>query len=241
MIHLHSVESLGTYDGPGIRLVLFTQGCNFRCLYCANPDTIEFRECKAYTIEEILHMAHNQKPFFGENGGITASGGEPLNQAKDLAKVFKALKEEGFNTCLDTNGNLFNKHVEEVLKYTDLVLLDIKEFDNDAHRALTGSDNFRSLNFARYLNKQNIPVWIRYVLVPGYSDNEEHLHQLGKFLQPMKNVEKIEIQPYHKLGIYKYEALDMEYKLNDVPMNTAEQLKKAEDIFSQYVKEVIVN
>ncbi len=241
MLNLHSVESLGTYDGPGIRLVLFTQGCNFKCLYCANPDTIEFRESKQYSVEDILHMAHNQSPFFGDKGGITASGGEPLNQAKALAEVFKALKDEGFNTCLDTNGNLFNENVKEVLKYTDLVLLDIKEFNNDAHRALTGSDNFRSLNFARYLNEKNIPVWIRYVLVPGFSDNEEHLHQLGEFLKPMQNVEKLEIQPYHKLGIYKYEALGKEYKLKDVPMNTAEQLKKAEDIFSQYVKEVIVN
>lgn len=241
MLNIHSVESLGTYDGPGIRLVLFLQGCNFRCLYCANPDTIEFRECKRYSVEEILHMAHNQKPFFGDKGGITASGGEPLNQAKDLTELFKALKTEGFNTCLDTNGNIFNEHVEELIIYTDLVLLDIKEFDNDAHRILTKSDNYRALNFAKYLNERNIPVWIRYVLVPGYSDNEEHLHQLGQFLQPMQNVEKIEIQPYHKLGIHKYEALGWEYQLENVEMNTPEQLKKAKDIFAQYVKEVIVN
>lgn len=241
MLNIHSTESLGTYDGPGIRLVLFLQGCNFRCLYCANPDTIAFREAKAYSVEDIMRMARNQKPFFGANGGITASGGEPLNQAKELTEVFKALKNEGFNTCLDTNGNIFNEHVKDLLKYTDLVLLDIKEFNNDAHRILTGSDNTRALNFAKYLNEQNIPTWVRYVLVPGYSDNQEHLHQLGEFLKPMQNVEKIEIQPYHKLGKHKYDAMGWEYKLEDVEMNSAEQLKRAKEIFLQYVKEVIVN
>lgn len=241
MLNIHSTESLGTYDGPGIRLVLFLQGCNFKCLYCANPDTIAFRETKAYSVEDIMRMARNQKPFFGEKGGVTASGGEPLNQAKELTELFKALKEEGYNTCLDTNGNIFNEYVKELIKYTDLVLLDIKEFNNDAHRILTGSDNTRALNFAKYLNEQNIRVWIRYVLVPGYSDNQEHLHQLGQFLEPMQNVEKVEIQPYHKLGKHKYDAMGWEYKLDDVEMNSAEQLRKAKDIFLQYVKEVIVN
>lgn len=242
MIKLHSIESLGTYDGPGVRLVFFLQGCNFKCLYCANPDTIDCStEGKLYDVESLMGMARNQRPFFGKKGGITVSGGEPLIQAKELIELFKALKSEGFNTCIDTNGSVLNDFVKELLKYTDLVLLDIKEIDEDTHRQITGRSNKRTLEFAHYLNEQNIPAWVRYVLVPGYSDKEEHLHRLGQFLQDMDNVEKIEIQPYHKLGIHKYEALEWEYQLENVEMNSQEQLQIAKSIFEQYVKEVIVN
>ncbi len=242
MIKLHSIESLGTYDGPGVRLVFFLQGCNFKCLYCANPDTIDCStEGKLYDVESLMGMARNQRPFFGKKGGITVSGGEPLIQAKELIELFKTLKAEGFNTCIDTNGSVLNDFVKELLKYTDLVLLDIKEIDEETHRQITGRSNKRTLEFAHYLHEQNIPAWVRYVLVPGYSDNEEHLHRLGQFLQEMDNVEKIEIQPYHKLGIHKYEALGWEYQLENVEMNSQEQLQIAKSIFEQYVKEVIVN
>jgi len=242
MLKVHSIESLGTYDGPGIRLVFFLQGCNFKCLYCANPDTIDCNNGgKLYDVESLMVMARSQRPFFGKKGGITASGGEPLIQAKELTHLFKALKEEGFNTCVDTNGSILNDFVKALLRYTDLVLLDIKEIDEETHRKVTGRSNQRTLEFARYLHEQNIPVWARYVLVPGYTDNPEHLHRLGQFLKEMNNVQKIEIQPYHKLGIHKYEALGWEYKLPDVEMNSPEKLKEAKEIFEQYVKEVIVN
>ena len=241
MIHIHSIESLGTYDGPGVRMVIFVQGCNFRCLYCANPDTISGNEGEWQSVEDILKLARSQRPFFGKKGGITVSGGEPLLQAGELIPLFKALKEEGFNTCIDTNGSVMNSAVEELLTYTDLVLLDIKQFDNTLHQQLTGQSNNRTLEMANYLHEHNIPVWARYVLVPGYTDNAEHLHALGRFLQPLTNVQKLEIQPYHKLGVHKYEALGWTYQLESAPQNTPEQLEQAKTIFEEYLPEVIVN
>ncbi len=242
MIRLHSVESLGTYDGPGVRMVLFTQGCNFKCLYCANPDTIDKTgESRLYEYEEILKMARSQRPFFGKLGGITVSGGEPTMQARELIPLFKMLKEEGFHTCIDTNGSYLTSDVKELLKYTDLVLLDIKEMDDEAHRKITGVSNSATLRMVEYLQEINKPVWARYVLIPEYTDSEEHLHALGKFLQPMKNIQKLEIQPYHRLGIHKWEALGWKYELEDVEQNTPDQLAKAKAVLDTYLEEVIVN
>ncbi len=241
MLRVHSIESLGTYDGPGIRLVVFLQGCNFKCLYCANPDTIEYGSGTEQSAESILEMAKSQKPFFGKKGGVTVSGGEPLIQAKALVKLFKMLKREGFNTCIDTNGSVLNSDVKELLQYTDLVLLDIKQIDDKKHRQLTGAGNKRTLAFSEYLSEQGIPAWIRYVLVAGYSNDEADLHALGKHIAGLSNVEKIEIQPYHKLGVHKYEALGWDYQLTDVPANTAEQLASAKSLFQLYVKDVVVN
>lgn len=242
MIRLHSVESLGTFDGPGVRMVLFTQGCNFKCLYCANPDTIEKNgDARLYSYDELMKMARSERPFFGKKGGVTVSGGEPLLQAAALVPFFKMLKEEGFHTCIDTNGSLLNDDVRELLRYTDLVLLDIKEINDEAHRQMTHVSNRATLKMAEYLQEKNIPVWVRYVLVPGYTDSEADLDALGRFLQTMKNVQKLEIQPYHKLGIHKYEALGWKYELENVAQNTAEQLQKAKTIFEQYVAEVVVN
>lgn len=242
MIRLHSIESLGTYDGPGVRLVLFTQGCNFKCKYCANPDTIDKKgESRLYEYEELMRMARSQQPFFGKKGGITMSGGEPLMQAKAIVPFFKQLKEEGLNTCIDTNGSFLTEDVKELLTHTDLVLLDIKEIDEQAHINIASASNRATLRMAEYLHQINKPVWARYVLVPGYTDSEAHLHALGKFLQPMENIEKLEIQPYHKLGVHKYESLGWKYELNDITTNTPEQLQKAKDILDLYLKEVIVN
>lgn len=242
MLNIHSIESFGTFDGPGIRMVIFLQACNFKCLYCANPDTIDPKSTsRIYDNEELMKLARSQRPFFGKRGGITVSGGEPLLQAKALIPFFKMLKAEGFNTCIDTNGSVLNNDVKELMLYTDLVLLDIKEFDDAAHRRITGVSNKATLNTAHYLHNHNIAVWMRYVLVPNYTDDEAHLHALGQFLQPMSNVQKLEIQPYHKLGMHKYEALGWQYELEGVEQNTPEELKKAVAIFKSYVKEVIVN
>ena len=242
MIRLHSIESLGTYDGPGVRMVLFAQGCNFKCLYCANPDTIDKEgNSRFYEYEELMELARSQRPFFGKRGGITVSGGEPLMQAKALIPFFKMLKEEGFNTCLDTNGSYLTEDVRELLQYTDLVLLDIKEMDDTAHRKIAGASNRATLKMVQYLKEINKSVWARYVLVPGYTDSEDHLRQLGELLQYMPNVEKLEIQPYHKLGVHKYESLGWKYELEGVPQNTPEQLQRAKNILREYLKEVIVN
>jgi len=241
MLRVHSIESLGTYDGPGLRLVVFLQGCNFKCLYCANPDTIEYQAGTEYTAESILKMAESQRSFFGKKGGVTISGGEPLLQAKELIELFKLLKENGFNTCIDTNGSVFNESVQELMDYTDLVLLDIKQMNAARHKQLTGTTNSRTLQFSNYLAEKNIPTWIRYVLVPDYSNDEADMHALGKHIQTMSNVKKLEIQPYHKLGEHKYEVLGWDYQLTDVPTNTAAQLATAKAIFGQYVEEVIIN
>jgi pyruvate formate lyase activating enzyme len=241
MIRVHSIESLGTFDGPGVRMVIFVQGCNFRCLYCANPDTIKGDKGQEKSVEDIMTLARSQRPFFGKRGGITVSGGEPLLQAAELVPLFKTLKEEGFNTCIDTNGSVLNDDVEELLNYTDLVLLDIKEIDEIAHQKMTERSNEKTLRMAHRLNERNVPVWVRYVLVPGHTDNTEHLHRLGQFLQPMTNVTKLEIQPYHKLGVHKYEALGWPYQLEGVDQNSQEQLQVANDIFKQYIAEVIIN
>lgn len=241
MLNVHSIESMGTYDGPGIRLVVFVQGCGFKCLYCANPDTISQKGGKITETSEILKLATNQRPFFGKLRGVTVSGGEPILQAKGVSELFKELKKEKINTCIDTNGNAFNDNVKEMLELTDLVLLDIKHIDPIKHKELTSRENATTLKFADYLKEKKIRTWLRYVLVPGYSDQEESLHDLVKHFADSEHIERIEIQPYHKLGVHKYEYLDMEYKLEGVPENTPEQLEKAKSIFEQYFKEVIIN
>jgi len=241
MLRVHSFESLGTYDGPGIRLVAFLQGCNFKCLYCANADTIELKGGSETSAEEIVAMAKNQKPFFGKKGGLTFSGGEPLIQAKQLLPVVKALKEEGFHVCIDTNGSILNDDVKAVLEYVDIILLDIKHINKEQHQLLTGKSNEKTLAFVEYLHNINKPTWLRYVLVPGYSDNPEHLHQLGERFKHYSNIEKLEIQPYHELGAHKYEHLGWEYKLKGVPANTPQQLENAKNIFVDYFKEVVIN
>ena len=162
-------------------------------------------------------------------------------QAKALIPLFKQLKEEGFSTCIDTNGSYLTADVKELLEYTDIVLLDIKGVDDEAHKRVTGASNRATLRMAEYLQEIGKRVWARYVLLPGYTDKEEYLHSLGKFLQPMKNVEKLEIQPYHRLGVHKWESLGWKYELDGVEQNTPEQLDKAKSILDTYLKEVIVN
>ncbi len=241
MLKVHSIESLGTFDGPGIRLVIFLQGCNFTCSYCANADTIPMKGGKERDIEELVAQAVNQRPFFGKKGGVTVSGGEPLLQAKALTKLFKRLHQEGINTCVDTNGSVFNDDVKELMEHTDLVLLDIKHIRQEVHKEITGTNNLKTLAFAEYLKKINKPVWLRYVLVPTLSDDKDDLHTLGEHFKSYDNVQKIEIQPYHSLGVHKYEHLGIEYQLGHIKENTQEQLKTAYNIYSQYFKEVIVN
>ena len=210
-------------------------------MYCANPDTITFKGGTQVPLEEVMRKSRNQRPFFGKIGGVTISGGEPLWQAAELKKLFKQLKEEDFNTCIDSNGNVLSEDVKELLEYTDLVLLDIKHINPDWHQKITGKRNDTTLKFAEYLREKNVKIWLRYVLVPGYSDQPEYLHEMGKHFQEYGNIEKLEIQPYHTLGVHKYEHLNMEYKLEGVPENTLEQLETAREILSQYFKEIIIN
>ena len=226
MIRVHSYESMGTFDGPGLRLVVFLQGCNFRCLYCANPDTIDTKgESTETTIDEIVRMAVSQKAFFGKKGGVTFSGGEPTLQAKALIPLFQRLKEQ----------------VEELLKWTDLVLLDIKEFNNVRHRQLTERSNEQTIRTAEWLEKNGKPFWLRYVLVPGYSSFEEDIRALGEHFKNYQMIQRVEILPYHTLGVHKYEAMGKEYKLNGIKENTLEQLETAKTLFGEYFNTVYLN
>ena len=241
MIKVHSYESMGTIDGPGIRLVVFLQGCPFRCLYCANPDTIEVKDANLTKPDAIVQMAVSQKPFFGKKGGVTFSGGEPTLQAEALIPLFKELKANGIHICLDTNGGLWNEHVEQLFELTDLVLLDVKQFNPERHKALTGRSNEQTLRTAQWLRDHNRPMWLRYVLVPGYSDAEEDLRALGEHFSSYPNIERVDILPYHRLGVHKYESLGWEYKLKDVPENSREQLQRASALFQEYFPLVITN
>lgn len=240
-INVHSYESMGTYDGPGLRLVVFLQGCPFRCLYCANPDTIAFEGGTPAAPEEILRMALNQKPFFGKRGGVTFSGGEPTSQAKALIPLVEMLKDNGIHVCLDTNGGVWNPDVEELFGLVDLVLLDVKEFNPQRHQAITGRDNAVTLRTASWLEEHGKPFWMRYVLVPGYSDSEEDIRALGAHFSSYSVLQRVEILPYHTLGVHKYESIGQEYKLRDVPLNTPDQLSRAKAIFDDYFDNVVLN
>ena len=241
MLRVHSYESMGTFDGPGLRLVVFLQGCNFRCLYCANPDTIEAGEGKLTDPSEILRMAVDQKPFFGRRGGVTFSGGEPTFQAAELVPLVKALHEAGIHVCIDTNGGVWNPAVEELLGLADLVLLDVKQADPARHRALTGRENAQTLRTAAWLEKSRKPFWLRYVLVPGYSDAEADIRTLGERLGGSKSIERVELLPYHTLGVHKYEAMGLEYRLRGVRENTPEQLDRAAALLREDFPTVVVN
>ena len=241
MIRVHSYESMGTYDGPGLRLVVFLQGCPFRCLYCANPDTITFDGGTPTEIEDIVKMAVSQKPFFGKRGGVTFSGGEPTSQAKELLPLVERLHEEGINVCIDTNGGVWNPAVEALFSKIDLALLDVKQINPARHESLTGRSNSQTLATAKWLEDNQKPFWLRYVLVPGISDFEEDIRSLGEHFKDYKMIQRVEILPYHTLGAHKYETLGQEYALKDVKTNTPEQLDRAEALFKEYFNCVMMN
>lgn len=240
-LRVHSIESFGTHDGPGIRMVVFVQGCQFRCLYCANPDTMDVKGGYFLEIEELVSRAIKQKPYFRNKGGVTVSGGEPLLQRSILKKLFDRLHEENINTVLDSNGRLIDQQAKDLLDVTDLLMLDVKHFNNDWHKKLTGLSNTSTLKVAEHRESTGKPMWLRYVLVPGWSDQEEHLHELGIHFKDYKTIERIEILPYHQLGVHKWEALGMEYKLKDVSPPDAQKLEKTASIFKNYFKDVRVN
>ena len=236
MLRVHSYESMGTFDGPGLRLVVFLQGCPFRCLYCANPDTIDrIGEAEETSLDHILQMAVDQKPFFGKRGGITFSGGEPTMQARELIPLFERLHEAGIHICLDTNGTLRNPDVDRLLELTDLVLLDVKQINPERHRALTGLSNANTLETARLLRRWHKPMWLRYVLVPGVSDDPADLEAWARHFTDYDNIQRVEILPYHKLGVHKYAAMNLPYQLEGTPFNTPEQLQAARNIFAAHL------
>ena len=224
-------------------MVVFLQGCKLKCLYCHNPDTIDTHGGQEYQIEELVQRAIKMKSYFGKRGGVTVSGGEPLLQAKNLIAFFKRLKEEGINTNIDTNGRILNHPAIELLdNYTDLVMLDIKHMTEEGYQKITGVKNKETtFNFAQHREKSGKKMWLRYVLIPGITNKPELLHLLGKYFKNYKTIEKIELQPYHKLGVHKWEALGWKYELKDARENTIEELDEAVKILKTYFKKVKVN
>ena len=233
--HIHSTESFGAADGPGVRFIVFMQGCHMRCRYCHNPDTWKMDGGDEVTADEILKRALRFKPYWGKDGGITISGGEPLLQIDFVIELFKKAKELGINTCIDTAGNPFTKEepffskFEELMKYTDLLLLDLKEINPTRHKDLTGFDNSNIIEMAKYLSEINKPVWIRHVLVPEHSDFDEDLDALGDFIDTLSNVDRVEILPYHTLGKFKWENLGIPYTLESISPPSAERIENAKD------------
>ena len=233
---VHSIESFGTVDGPGIRMVIFLSGCPMRCLYCHNPDTWDPKGGSPMTAEEILDQYEQARPFY-KKGGITVSGGEPLRQMEFLTAFFELARSKGVHTALDTAGQPFRPDdaayladFDRLMKSTSLVILDLKEIDPEKHRRLTGRDNANILAMARRISDLGVPLWIRHVLVPGLTDDEDGLRKTAEFLSSLKTVQRVEVLPYHTLGLFKWQKLGIPYPLPDAVPPTAEQVKRAEEL-----------
>ena len=239
MLQVHSIESFGSVDGPGIRFVIFLKGCTMRCQYCHNPDTWSRTGGILRSVDDILTQAQRYKSYWGEKGGITVSGGEALLQIHSLIELFRKAKALGINTCLDTSAQPFSRNsdsfsaFEELMKYTDLILLDIKHIDSEAHKQLTGWRNENILDCARYLSDIEKPVWIRHVLIPGINDDDKLLYRLRAFIDTLSNVERVEVLPYHALGVYKWEQLGIPYPLKDIKSPTNESLLHTQKILTE--------
>ena len=231
---IHSKESFGTVDGPGIRYVLFMQGCPMRCLYCHTPDTWIIGEGTEITVDEVIEEFNKNRAFY-EKGGITVSGGEPLLQIEFLTELFRKCKEENIHTCIDTSGITFKEEKEYIdkldilLSLTDLVMLDIKHIESKSHKALTGHENENILAFAKHLEEKKIPLWVRHVVVEGYTDKKEDLIGLGEFIGTLKNLKGLDVLPYHTMGVNKYKELGIPYKLDGVPALSKSEARKAKE------------
>lgn len=233
--YVHSIETMGTVDGPGIRYVVFMQGCPMRCKYCHNPDTWEVNTGELMSTEDILKDYDSYRPFL-KSGGLTVTGGEPLLQIDFLIELFEEAKKKDIHTCIDTSGITYqensHKYIEKLdrlMKVTDLILLDIKHIDAKEHQELTGHTNKDILDFAKYLERMNIPVWIRHVVVPTITFHENYLRKLGYFLGDLTNIKALDVLPYHDLGITKYQQLGLEYPLKDIPALDKEDAIKARE------------
>lgn len=236
--YIHSIETFGSVDGPGVRFIVFMQGCPMRCQYCHNPDSWKTRVGEQMTTDELLEKALRYRTYWGDKGGITVSGGEALMQMEFVTELFEKAHAMGINTCLDTSAQPFTRkspwfdNFQKLMAVTDTILLDIKHIDDAEHRKLTRFSNENILDCARYLSEIAKPVWIRHVLVPGITDNDAYLHRLHDFQSTLKNIERIDVLPYHTLGTFKYEKLGIEYPLADVPTPTKERVDNARKILN---------
>jgi pyruvate formate lyase activating enzyme len=236
---VHSFETMGTVDGPGTRFVVFMQGCVFRCRYCHNRDTWDTEAGKLYSVTDLITEILPYIPFIdASGGGVTVSGGEPILQREFVRVLFKMLNFQGIHTCLDTNGyvppHLYDEEMEKFVRCTDLFLLDIKQMDEQKHIRLTEVSNQHTLRFARYLHERKRPVWIRHVVVPGYSDDPDDIRKLAEFVAPMENVQKVELLPYHTLGVHKWAACGEPYPLEGVEPPGREKMLELKAIFDEF-------
>lgn len=229
---IHSFESMGAVDGPGLRYVIFMQGCHLQCKYCQNRDTWNMCGGEIYNVQEVLNKVLRYKSYMeASNGGVTISGGEPLLQSKFLINLFKELKKNNINTAIDTSGTIsITEDIKELINLTDLFLLDIKCINDEICKELTGVSNKKELEFSKYLSNNNKDIWIRQVLIPGITDNEKDLLKLKEFISTLKTVKKVEILPYHDMGKFKWENLNLKYELNDIRTATLEDVERARRI-----------
>lgn len=241
--YIHSVESFGTVDGPGLRFVIFCQGCSMRCQYCHNPDSWDTGKGTRMSPQALMAQYERNRAFYG-SGGLTVTGGEPLLQIDFLLELFALAKEKRIHTCIDTSGatyregsSAYNDKLDALMTLTDLVMLDIKHIDANAHRNLTGMDNRCILAFARYLEEKNVPVWIRHVVVPGVTDDKQALLRLGRFIGGLRNVKALDVLPYHTMGAAKYDRLGIPYPLAGVPPMSREGAERARAIIMRGIKE----
>ncbi len=234
--YIHKLESFGCADGPGSRFVIFFSGCKMRCKFCHNPDTWNMTKGTLYTAEELLKETESCRAYWGKKGGITVSGGEPLLQIDFLIELFTLAKEKGINTCIDTAGGPFTTEGEwfekfkKLMQVTDILLMDIKHIDEQEHIKLTGQSGKNIIQMFRYLDEINKPIWIRHVLTPGITDNDEYLTKTRDFIRTLHNVQRVEILPYHGLGAIKYKDLGIEYPLKDVESPSAQRIQNAKNI-----------
>ncbi len=233
---IHSIESMGLVDGPGIRTVIFFQGCNLRCKYCHNPDTWVLNSGTEMTVEEIIKKVLRFKVYYKDGGGVTISGGDPLLQWQFLIALLKELKENGIHTCLDTSGNGVG-HYEKILEYVDLILYDIKHYDEKSYKEMTSGEQMESLKFLKAAQKKGTKLWLRHVVIPGISDSESHISKLRDFARKIDNVEKIELLPYHVMGDSKYATLGIKNPLDGIePMDKNKAADLTEKYFSDFNK-----
>lgn len=228
---IHSIESFGTVDGPGIRFVLFLQGCHLKCKYCHNRDTWDINGGEYKSLDDIFEKILKYKNYIQPSGGVTITGGEPLLQVKFLIELFEKLKKENIHTCIDTSGMVtLTDDIKHLLSLTDLVLLDIKHINTEKSKELVGFNNEKELAFAKYLSDNGIHIWIRQVIVPGYTDNDKDLLKLKDFISTLKTVDKVELLPYHDMGKYKWKKLGLNYELENVRTANEDDIKRAKKI-----------
>lgn len=240
---IHSTESFGTVDGPGLRFIIFMQGCPMRCIFCHNPDSWDAHGGSTVTADELLAEYRKNKDFY-TRGGITVTGGEPLLQMEFVTELFRLAKQENIHTCIDTSGITFRdsaasrEKFDELMKHTDLVMLDIKHIDTAAHKKITGVPNDNILAFAKYLEEKNVPLWIRHVVIEGYTDSEDDLYELGSFIGRLKNLRALDVLPYHTLGKAKYAELGIDYPLGDLPALSKDKALAAKSVILRAIKDV---